>query len=427
MKGLRQTRLIANVFGAGGARLLSMAVAILSVPLLLQLLGKERYGVWVTLTSILVWFSMLDLGVGNSLRNTVSAMVNEDMRGGVQQEFHALLHLLGIVALGAALLLMAAVSAFPLLLAHPATSLLLYLPALIMLPLLLGGSVLQGAGKVGLQATLQSAPAWLFFLFVVACHFSGWNPSLSVYAIVWSVCALFCAGFLFSRALIFLRLPLSYVLCRQSGAWPWQRLQVGLSFLVLQVATLVLYSMGNVIIYSGLGAGEVARYDVLNKVFQVGMGLYGVVITVMWSEIARLRALEDWAALRVYHMRMLGIAMVFSAGAFVVAWLMPVIVSLWTGRVLSVARQEAMALALLVSLQAIAYVGAVFLNAFEQVKIQVVLALVSIVVMYPLSRVLLSAGLGIAAVPLAAAALTILPLLVCNMQAYRLLRMPRYA
>jgi hypothetical protein len=69
----------------------------------------------------------------------------------------------------------------------------------------------------------------------------------------------------------------------------------------------------------------------------------------------------------------------------------------------------------------VAYVGAVFLNAFEQIRIQIVLACFSIVLMVPIANTLLAAGHGIAAVPLAAAALTLLPAVLCNTKAMALL------
>jgi O-antigen/teichoic acid export membrane protein len=50
----------------------SVITGFLYVPLLLDYLTQEKYGIWLTLTSILGWFSFLDLGMGNGLRNKLT-------------------------------------------------------------------------------------------------------------------------------------------------------------------------------------------------------------------------------------------------------------------------------------------------------------------------------------------------------------------
>ena len=42
------------------------------VPLTINLLNTERYGIWITLTSFVSWFQFFDVGLGNSLRNKIA-------------------------------------------------------------------------------------------------------------------------------------------------------------------------------------------------------------------------------------------------------------------------------------------------------------------------------------------------------------------
>ena len=51
---------------------ISLSIGLLYVPLLLNYLTQEKYGIWLTLVSILGWFSFLDLGMGNGLRNKLT-------------------------------------------------------------------------------------------------------------------------------------------------------------------------------------------------------------------------------------------------------------------------------------------------------------------------------------------------------------------
>ncbi len=51
--------------------------SILIVPLLLDYLGEEKYGIWVSLYSIFAWLALLDGGFGNSLRNELAKNLKE--------------------------------------------------------------------------------------------------------------------------------------------------------------------------------------------------------------------------------------------------------------------------------------------------------------------------------------------------------------
>ena len=41
----------------------------LLVPLTIDFLDTENYGIWLTLSSFIAWFSFFDIGLGNGLRN----------------------------------------------------------------------------------------------------------------------------------------------------------------------------------------------------------------------------------------------------------------------------------------------------------------------------------------------------------------------
>ena len=53
-------------------KILGMAFSFLVIPLILKLLGKNDYGIWLTLSSFAVWFNYFDAGLGNGLRNKLS-------------------------------------------------------------------------------------------------------------------------------------------------------------------------------------------------------------------------------------------------------------------------------------------------------------------------------------------------------------------
>ena len=58
---------------------LAIAISLASVPLTVHYLGTERYGVWLTISSLLTWVSLTDFGLtGNALVNIISNAHGKD-------------------------------------------------------------------------------------------------------------------------------------------------------------------------------------------------------------------------------------------------------------------------------------------------------------------------------------------------------------
>ncbi len=63
------------------AKGLTMLMSFVSVPLTVHYLGAERYGVWLTISSLLLWIALTDFGLaGNALVNVLSEAIGNDDR-----------------------------------------------------------------------------------------------------------------------------------------------------------------------------------------------------------------------------------------------------------------------------------------------------------------------------------------------------------
>ena len=60
---------------------LTILISLISVPLTVGYLGPERYGVWLTMSSLLTWMAMTDFGLaGNALVNVIADATERDDR-----------------------------------------------------------------------------------------------------------------------------------------------------------------------------------------------------------------------------------------------------------------------------------------------------------------------------------------------------------
>lgn len=65
---------------AFSARLMGVATALVTVPLTLNYLGVESYGLWLTLSSVALLLGFTDLGIGNGVLNALSEAHGHDDR-----------------------------------------------------------------------------------------------------------------------------------------------------------------------------------------------------------------------------------------------------------------------------------------------------------------------------------------------------------
>ncbi|MBK6799321.1 MAG: hypothetical protein IPG76_21690 [Acidobacteria bacterium] len=86
-----------RIFRAGGtgiatllARGIVVAVGLFTLPITSHYLGRERFGLWLTLSSFISWFKMADLGLANSLINALSAADGRDDRESARKQFRVL-------------------------------------------------------------------------------------------------------------------------------------------------------------------------------------------------------------------------------------------------------------------------------------------------------------------------------------------------
>ncbi|GHT61949.1 hypothetical protein AGMMS50239_14030 [Bacteroidia bacterium] len=66
---VRSTNAIKNILASFAIKGVSIVVSLLLVPMTINYVNPTQYGIWLTLSSVVAWFSFFDIGFGNGLRN----------------------------------------------------------------------------------------------------------------------------------------------------------------------------------------------------------------------------------------------------------------------------------------------------------------------------------------------------------------------
>jgi len=402
----RHRRVALTAAASVGAKSIGIATMLVSVPLTLGYLGAERYGVWMTLSSLVVLLGFADLGVGNGLLNAVAkAHGMGDQEAAlrvVSSGFYVLLAL--AAALGTLF-----VSAYrwipwqrvfnvsPELLpeAGPAAAVLIGV-FLVGMPLGVTSRVRNGCQE-GFTNSLWSAAGSLLGL-------GGVLAAISLRAgLPWLVLAMsggpLVATALNGFVLFGFRRPWLRPQWRHAGLLEARQLaQLGLLFLILQTAWVLIQASDNLILAQVYGPRAVAEYSVVARLFSVIPLALGMVLFPLWPAYGEAIAMRDVEWAQQTLVRSLAMVVLVSVPASAILGLLgKPIVHLWASRDITPTTALLLGLALWTVLSVAGSAVAMFLNGTGAIAFQAASASALVLVGVPL-KVVLTMLVGISGV-----------------------------
>lgn len=404
----RHRRVLWSAVASIMAKVLSVLTALISVPLTLHYLGAERYGMWLTMSSLVAMLAFADLGVGNGLLNAVAQASGKDDRGGIKAYVSSGFLTLSGVAI-VILLVFAAiykVVEWPKVFnvksveagaeAGPALAVFvvcfaLAIPMGIVQRVQLGlqrgflaslwqclASVLGLLGVL-LAIELKASLPWLVMAYVGTPLLAAMVNTVIYFG--WTASAI-CPSWRSASVLASKRI-----------------LKTGVLFLVLQIVVAVAYTSDGIIVAQLLGASAVADYAVPEKMFGVGSSILAMMLAPLWPAYGEALARGDHGWVRKTLKRSLYIGILASALVSSVLVLAgPRIMQLWVGGLMT----PSLALLLGLGVWKVFETGgnalAVYLNGANVVGVQVVISIAMAITSVGLKLVLIP-KLGVAGVP----------------------------
>jgi O-antigen/teichoic acid export membrane protein len=325
------------------ARALNILISFLSVPLTVHYLGAERYGVWLTISSLITWMSMTDFGLaGNALVNVLAETHGRDDRKEAQHySASAFWALTGISAVAGVICL----AAFR------------YIP---------WRAVFRTSAATSTHE-LQVAVALTLFFFVLNFPLSMQNSIYSAYqdgflANVWGIgtnATSLLALIFVSRThggLPQLVLALSgtrafiavinyiYMFRRYDWLLPvpsavrWQCVKrlfsLGGKYLVTQLASLGIYQSQPIIITQMLGPAKVVIFVVAYKIIALPMDLCFMATQPFISAFGEAKARHDWKWIRGAYKNATNASLAFGVPSLLlVALTAKPVIRVWAGAI----------------------------------------------------------------------------------------------
>lgn len=409
----RNRRVAVSAIAGVALRGSSFVVILVTVPQTLALLGPIRFGLWMTLASVVALLGVTDLGIGNGVLNNVARAFGQGDRAAAREYVASgFVALTGIAALLGAFFFVV----YPLLPwsslynvmddptaaaeAGPATAVFV-VTFLLGLPLGLVGQV-RSAYQEGF---LQSAFAGLGNLITLALLLAAVAMRASLPTLVLAM----TAGPLIAAVInlfVLLRLQRPWLAPRPSDVTTTGLrtvLGVGLGFLVLQVAYTVAFSSDPLVVAHVVGPAAVADYSVVYRLFAIPAGLASIALLPLWPAYREAIWRSDIRWVRLTVRRSLFIVLVATVPlAVFLSFAGPAIVSAWTQQTLTPPTGLYPALGAFTVALAVTNVFSALLNGAQalrfQISIWVLMAVLNIIV-----SIYLASRIGVAGVALGSA------------------------
>lgn len=389
-------------------RPLGMILAAVYTPLLLDYLGTEANGVWVSILSVITWINYCDLGIGNGLRNVLTReLTHKDYKKCQETVSTAYIVLTGIsIIILVVLMIMAIFIDWNIILktelnVKPMIA-ITFIFISVNFVLALSNSILY-ALQLSERVSIRSCFVQVLNIFGLLTLRKNESGNLTHMAILFgSTTALVYLG---NSITIFLKHR--YLIPKPSS---FNRRKIkeicnfGLQFFVVQLTAVLIFSSHNMIVSYMFGAVEVTPINTVNTVYAAGYSFMAALVVPFWSRTTQAIENGEFQWIRSAIKRVKMIALVFIIGFIFVACIFKDISKIWLGVELNYREGVIASTCVFYIMEVVNLVYVQFYYGMGEIKAYVFLTIIQALLIVPLSYLLsISLDLGVAGVKWSAA------------------------
>lgn len=373
---------------------ISIFVSLLYVPITLNYLNPTRYGIWMTLTSIVAWFGLFDIGLGNGLRNKLAeALANED-KILARKYVSTTYAVLSIVVIVLFILFLIGNFWIDWTIALNTTkdfqnelsilALIVFFSFCIKFVLQIISIVLIADQKPALGSAFEVIGSILGLVAIWILTHTNYTSLLSfgICVLIIPIIVLFLASiYFYNKKYSFLKPSFKEV----EFIYAKDLAGLGIQFFIIQIAVLVIFQTSNILISQLFSPAEVTPYNIAFKYFSVITMIWGILMTPLWSAFTHAIVNEDFKWMRKTISK-LNILMLFTLFIIIIMSLIAnSIINYWTSNLVKIPIPMIYIFAIYTSISIWNNIYAFFLNGTNQVKIQIYTSIIASIIHIPIA------------------------------------------
>lgn len=328
--------ILSMLFLKGG----NILIGLLLVPMTINYVDSENYGIWLTLSSMVAWMSFFNIGLNNGLKNKLGealATGNLEMGKKYVSTTYAMLCLIFIPLMLVLLLVIPFINWYSVLNVSESIGNSLLASICILIVYFCLNFILSTINIV-LQADQNPAGAsgrdliqQILSLTII------WILTLTTRGDLLKLCIALCASPLVVSSLFNITLFTG----RYKVIAPSLRsidfklapslLNLGIKFFIIQIAGIIQYQMSNFLILRYIGASEVTSYNIAYKYISVLWMVWSILTTPIWAAVTDAVAKGDFDWIKNTQKRYLKLLGLFTIVGVIMVIISPFVYKIWIG------------------------------------------------------------------------------------------------
>ena len=373
-------------------KILNLSIVYTTIPLLINYLDKEQYGLWVTIFSIINIVFFVDIGIGNGLKTKLTealSLKNYKLAKNYISTAYILIFIIAFLLLVIGIYLIYSIN-LKNLLNTSISEVELKKVFLLTLFMVLTCFVLN-LYKTFYYAIQQSSKVELSLLFYqlivlsfIVVVLNYYTRSLFIVALIYGI-SNFIIGIVFTVAFFRKNQHIKPAIRFFRKERINDLMGLSLEFFFIQLCMIIIFATDNVIISKFLGPREVTNYDVVYKLFQVLIILSIIVQDPFWPLYSDAYIKKDykWIKKTLIRFNYLFIPFVFLVGMTV--YFSKSIINIWIQKELLISSKLLVFMGLFVIVRTYSVIYMNFLNGIGKVRLQLKLYVIGAFINIPLS------------------------------------------
>ncbi|MBC8619336.1 oligosaccharide flippase family protein [Parabacteroides faecis] len=390
----RSSQIKKNIAGSIAIKGVSILTSLLLVPLTLNYVNKELYGIWLTLSSIVLWLNFFDIGFTLGLKNKLAvALAVKDYINGkylVSTTYYMMI----IIFLPLCLLILFIIPFLnwpSILNVSPAygndiIKVLYILITSVFFQMFFNvlGAVVSAYQKVALSSLFIMLGQVLSLLLVYILTLVA-PPSLLGLAVAISISPIItlCIFSVYLYKNQFKEVAPSYKFVDKKKIK--ELFSMGVKFFIIQIQVIVLYQSTNVIISNIAGPEAVTEYNIAYKYLNVATMLFNIVLTPLWPAFTDAYTLKDYQWMRNIYKKMCYVYISVVFGILMLVIISPYVYSLWVGDNVEVPVSMTIVIAVFIIINSWDSLQVTMINGIGAVKLQTFIVLIGLLFHIPLA------------------------------------------
>lgn len=387
-------------------KILAIVISLAIIPITIDYLNSEQYGIWLTLSSIVAWISFFDIGLGHGFRNRFAEAKargdNELARKYVSTTYFTMILIFGVV-----LVVFECINPFLnwasiLNIPQEQNQVLSVVVSIILIGVCASFAVnvvsimLSADQKPALSAMIATAGQGLALLIIfVLTQFPVHDMRYIAFALSWApvVVTLSVSLWLFTHKYKAFAPSVKFVdklLIRNI-------INLGAKFFVIQVSMILIFQVVNIILSRVLGPAAVTEYNVTYKYFSITMMVFNIILSPYWSAFTDAYTKGDFEWMKSIHKKLTRVWIVLALVNIILLAASPLAYKLWLHGSVEIHITTSISMFIYINILSFSTMYMILLNGTGKVFLQMLIYMVCALIAIP-SSIALCGNYGISGI-----------------------------